>query len=410
LGLVVVTAMSFALSGGVLWVLGINYDGLTGSAAAKIHPATYLTFALLAWTALFSPNPIGAALWRIERRPASALLAVIGASLALVTALRGGTGIAGSIDTWVSAGAIMLLLIDVAALDMRRLEAVVHVLMIANALLGLYEFVSGTLLFPYRFDGQVFANDTRSAALQGHPLTNALVTAVYDLSLMAGGGPSLSPLARGAMIFLQSAALVTFGGRTASVVTVVFGALLGLAALGRVLKGRRVPVLAAAALFYLAAVAPIVTVALAVAGFFDKLALRFVSDGGSANSRVEMFALLEHFSFRELIFGPDTEQVDSMRRIAGLEWGIENPIVHMLLYQGVFMTAVIVTGFVLFIVELLRQTRGATLWPLAAFIVLILSAESVAGKTTVVVKFALMMVTLFPKDLRDLPRRDRERP
>jgi hypothetical protein len=408
-GLVLVTAMSFALSGGVLWVLGINYDGLTGSAAAKIHPATYLTFVLLFWATFSSPNPVGYIVSRTQRRPASALLMVIGVGLAAITALRGGTGIAGSIDTWASAGAVVLLLAGVTDIDLRRLEAVVHALMVANALLGVYEFVTGTLVFPYRFDGEVFSSDTRSTALQGHPLTNALVTAVYDLSLMAGGGPSLSPLARGATIVLQSVALVTFGGRTASVVTVALGGVIALAAVRRLLQVRRVPVLAAAALFYLAAVVPIAGVLLAVEGFFDKLALRFITDGGSANARVEMFSLLDHFSFRELLFGPDNEVVDSMRRISGLEWGIENPIIHMLLYQGVFITAVVAAGFVLFIIEVLRQTRGATLLPLAAFLILINSAESVAAKTTIMTKFALMMVVLFPKYLTDLPRRGRAR-
>ena len=90
--------------------------------------------------------------------------------------------------------------------------------MLVNALLGLTEFATKTLFFPYRLDGQVFATDTRSAALQGHPLGNATLTACYVLALIGGGGRMTVPQ-RLAMIGLQLAALVAFGGRSAMVVT-----------------------------------------------------------------------------------------------------------------------------------------------------------------------------------------------
>ena len=38
----VIVVLLFAVSSGLLWVLGINYSGITGSMASKIHPATYL--------------------------------------------------------------------------------------------------------------------------------------------------------------------------------------------------------------------------------------------------------------------------------------------------------------------------------------------------------------------------------
>jgi len=41
--LVLLVVVLFAVSGGVLWPLGINYEGVTGSAASKIHPFTYGT-------------------------------------------------------------------------------------------------------------------------------------------------------------------------------------------------------------------------------------------------------------------------------------------------------------------------------------------------------------------------------
>ena len=42
------TVVLVGVSGGLLWALGLNYDGISGSAPSKIHPATYMAVALVA--------------------------------------------------------------------------------------------------------------------------------------------------------------------------------------------------------------------------------------------------------------------------------------------------------------------------------------------------------------------------
>src|SRR6202044_1091379 len=95
--------------------------------------------------------------------------------------------------------------------ELRKVEVTLHVLMGINAATALIEFASDTRFFPYRFDGEFFPSDTRSTALQGHPLINAIVTACYVLALL-NGGRSLHGHFRIPMIALQLLALVTFGG------------------------------------------------------------------------------------------------------------------------------------------------------------------------------------------------------
>ena len=135
--------------------------------------------------------------------------------------------------------------------------------------------------------------------------------------------------------------------------------------------------------------------ALALGGFFDKLALRFVSDGGSAHARLEMLALFERIPLRDLMFGPDTEFVETLRRVSGLEWGIENPVVRMLLYQGAFMTALITLAVVLFVAEIVRRCRPGTVLPVLGFALLVNTSESLASKTTLLAKFAILMLALY---------------
>lgn len=401
--LVVTTIVLFGVSGGMLWHVGLNYDGLSGSAAAKLHPATYLAVMLFGWSLLTNGDPVGFMTRSAQACPASLLLLVVALSMAAHIALRGASGLAGAIDTFVGPALLVPVMANLDTQGLRRMEVALHCVMLANALLGLAEFLTGTLVFPYRFDGETFPTDTRSAALQGHPLVNATVTALYLMALQSGGGSAIPAAFRLPMMTLQLVALVTFGGRSAIVTSLVLGGVYALMAGLRVLRTGRVPLLGAAMTLVVLAVAPVAVTVLAVAGFFDKLLQRFVSDGGSANARVEMFELFDRIPLRDLMFGPDTTLVDSLRRISGLEWGIENPIIRMVLYQGVFMTTLLTLAVVLFMTEVVRRCRTGTALPVLAFAILLNTSESIAGKTTLVMKFAVLMLVMF----RPLPPPDR---
>jgi hypothetical protein len=126
--------------------------------------------------------------------------------------------------------------------------------------------------------------------------------------------------------------------------------------------------------------------------------MRFVSDGGSANARVEMFELFSYFSTSDLILGPDINYLESLRRINGLEWGIENPVIRMTLYQGAFVAFVVLGSFCLFLRELARNREAGVGWPLVAALILLNTSESVATKTTIAAKFVVIIVCMFRKE------------
>ena len=384
------------ISGGLLWALGINYDGISGSAPAKIHPATYLAVVLLGWTLMRAGNPVIPVAQALNRRPACVLLALCGVLLLVLIAARGGTGLAGSIDTFVLAGLVPILLLDRDAATLRRLETVFHLVILANALLGLFELASGQRFFPFRFDGMAFETDTRSAALQGHPLVNATMTACYVLALARGGG-RFGPVLRAAMIALQMIALVAFGGRSATVTTLVLGTGVGLVSLNRVLRNGRIPLEGAACACFALTLLPVAVAVLAAAGFFDSLLSRFVSDGGSAQARVDMLAIFDAIPFRDLLLGPDILQVSTLRRIYGLEWGIENSIVSDVLYHGLLVTAVLVLAVGLYLAEVARSCRRGVWLPILTFVILVNTFEGLAGKSTMLAMFALMLILLFPR-------------
>jgi hypothetical protein len=393
--LTVAVVVLLGVSGGMLWDFGYNYDGLTGSPLTKIHPFTYYAFAALAWRALQSGDAIGFVNAKVARRPAAAWLLAVSFLLILVTLLRSGPGLAGSIDTFGSAAVLALLLEDFGEDDIRPLTTALHVMMTLNALLGLAEYATSTLVFPYRFDGAVHLEDPRSTSLQGHPLLNAALTGVYVVSLMAGA-KSLKPWLRAILIPLQFAALVVFGGRTAIVVALALTPLIGIAHLFATLRRGRVSLIAVAAL---TAALPLAAVAVLLAldfGLADKLLMRFVDDNGSAATRVIMFDMLTPFSWPQLLVGPDIERVEELRRHLGLEQGVENPFIRMTLYQGGLLMALVFASLVWFFRELLRGRGVAALAPVIAMAVLLNASESISVKTNFLDKLVLIFVCLFP--------------
>jgi len=385
----------YAISGGMLWFVNYNYDGLQGSPLTKLHPFTYFVFAVLFWRAMQNGAPFAFAADKLRRRPAAMWLLATSILLVVVTVLRAGPGMAGFIDTFAGPAAFALLLDDFEDEDLLPLAVALHVVMTVNALLGLAEFASSTLLFPYRLDGVAHLEDTRSTSLQGHPLINAALTGVYVIGLMAGA-KSLPAWMRALLIPLQFAALVVFGGRTGIIVALAFTPLYAIYYAFRALRRGRVSLLAAAAVCTaLPLTAFIVAVALR-SGLADRLLLRFVDDNGSAETRVVMFDMLGPFSFSELLVGPDIEQVESLRRHFGLEQGVENPFIRMILYQGALVMLAVLATLVWFFRELLRGRGFGLIGPVAAMAILLNASESIAVKTNFLDKLVMMFVCMFP--------------
>ena len=223
-GIVLQVFVLFSVSGGMLWYVGYNYEALTGNPITKLHPSTYLIFLLFAWRSITFGNPINYVVEVANRRPAAMLMVLI-ATVALVSViLRQRPNMAGLVDTFIAPAILVLVLSEQDERLTRKLRVVLHLVMTANALLALAEFATHTLVFPYRFEGLTFATDMRSTALQGHPLANAMLTAAYLLALVSGAKTIPLPL-KAAMIALQLAAMVAFGGRTGIVIVIVLGSI-----------------------------------------------------------------------------------------------------------------------------------------------------------------------------------------
>ena len=311
--------------------------------------------------------------------------------------LDGRKGIATIFDTYLLVVMIALIAAELENRDFVRVEKLLHALLAFNALLGLFEYAIDQRLIPFRFDGVMLEWDKRSNGLLGHPLENAQMTGLYIMVLLGGGGRSLPQALRPAAVLLQLAALVPFGGRTALLLTLAMSTVWLIPRIAHVLRGGRMSLPAFAAIAVLLPALVLGVGLIALGGFFDVILDRFVNDGGSAKTRVEMFEMLGQLTWREVFVGADNDYIELLRRSHGLESGIENPIVRLLLYQGVIFTTFLIAGFTLFMTEIARRLAPGYGMAMTFFLVIICSYESISNKTVALSQFIVLMLAMFPK-------------
>ena len=391
----VIVFLLFAVSSGVLGQLGINHGGISGAIASKIHPATYLAFLTLAFLIIVRRNPASFFASVVTRQPGTLAFLITILMLAAYIVLYGRKGIATIFDTYLLAVAVALIAAELDARDLVRVEKLIHVLLAANAGLALFEYAIGYRFFPFRFEGVELEWDMRSTGLSGHPLENAQLTSIYIMALLAGGGASMPAALRPAAVLLQLAAMVPFGGRTATLLTLAMMTLWFVPRIVHLLRGGRVSLLTLASVAILVPVLALAVGAIATGGFFDVLLVRFVDDSGSAKTRLEMFEIFSQLSTHDILIGANPNMIDSIRRSLGLELGIENPAVRLLLYQGAIFTGFLIVGLTLFIIEIVHRLRPGYGMALIAFVIIVNSYESISNKTVGLAQFIVLMIAMF---------------
>lgn len=407
LGVLVILLMT--ISPLALVELGLAYDEAGGNALEKIHPATMLAALLVVGAAVWAGNPID---WfvanAVESRSLLPYAAVI--VLLIVFSLRVvKLPFTHFFDTFVLPVLVYLLFKDMRDARGRHIALLVHVLMMLNAGIGIFEFASGLRVTPLVAAGVVIEDDWRSTALLGHPLANASLTGCYLLLLSLGGGRDLAAPVRLVAFLLNAAGMVVFGGRAATVLLLVLLGLLAVVRLASILRGQRFAPGSVLKALILVPVAALIGVVLAEAGFFDKFISRFFDDKGSAETRAEMFELFRHIPFNELLLAPDASQLDTLRAHYGLDFGIESFWVSFALSYGLVASVVFFAALLAFSIDVMRRVRPGSLWVFAFFYGVASTSVSLSAKSPLLGVFTLLVLVLLRHPAADGDRPARVR-
>ena len=393
-GVIGIIGMLFLLPLGAMDVIGYDYNSVSGSPVSKIHPATYLSLMVAVvfllenygatglWTRLLSQNILSLYF----------LSALLYAFLFVTLSHRNGLGTV--FDSFALALILHLIFPDLSERFKANLETFLHWFFVVNAAMAILELVLDYRVFPASWEGEPMV-DSRATALLGHPLSNAALTGTYVVCLLAGAGRKLSGSWKFCSILLQLLALIAFGGRTAIVTCFGCVTVYLLWQVWNFACGKRASM---STLILAALLAPCVVVGvlgLGYFGFFDAVIARLQDDSGSAQTRLWMLDLVGTFSFSELLIGIDPDLLASRRYSEGLLWGVENPLVHMLLTMGIICCTFIWTGLLAFLVELVQGLRRGAIFPVAYFWLETLSYQSWGSRFVGVSICVLMVSTLF---------------
>jgi hypothetical protein len=138
----------------------------------------------------------------------------------------------------------------------------------------------------------------------------------------------------------------------------------------------------------------VTVIGLEEAGFFDQFLSRFVDDNGSAETRVEMFALFQHLSWYELLFVPDPGQIETLKRIYGLDFGIESFWVSFVLNYGIIPGLAFFAALFLFCRDVVRAIRPGGVWVFVFFFLVASTSVSLSSKSTVFAELLLLMLVM----------------
>jgi hypothetical protein len=376
---------------------GWNYDAAGGAGPTRFHPATYTVLVLYLLVSLRHSNPISFTLITFASDIRLALFFVVWAFMSFHAVVLQQMPVATLVDTFLLP-MLMLILFRYIQEDVRtRMRSFIHVLFFLNAIIAMGEFATQYRISTFAPADLRIVDGWRASALFGHPLGNSLFTGCYTGLLLMGGAPELKGTKRFITIICQFAAMVAFGGRASLVLLFLFAGYAVTKAIFETLAGRRVHMIHMALLLLAIPALIAIVIALAQAGFFDKLIGRFINDGGSANARIVMFELFRAFTFEEILFGPQSDQLFYEIKKYDLEWGIESLWVSFALFYGILPSILFFAGLTLFIIAVMEQCQFRGWLIYLYFFVVNTTFLGIGGKTVIFSNVILITLLFIPK-------------
>ncbi|NDB67049.1 MAG: hypothetical protein EB015_03405 [Methylocystaceae bacterium] len=377
----------------VLFHWGVHYEDSVGSFFEKIHPATWIL--LLAWmfSCIVRGNPF--LLFEDIATHYSFVFYFIGVSFLCLFAVFIKKGsITPLIDTFVLPLVVASLFAMASEQQKKFWSLLFHIAFNLNALLGLYEFLTGYRLTPYVAGIVLIESDWRSTAFLGHPLSNATMTGCYILIMALGGGKDLPHLIRLAILLVQGLGMVAFGGRAALVLAIaILLVLVGQYCL-QILHGKKINPLYVTFMIKLIPLFVMVFLYGIEHGFFDRLTGRFVNDEGSAKARLIMFELFNYITWSDLLMGPDGDLISTLQNNQGIEFGIESFWIGFILNYGLICSLLFFSALFTFswkIVDLTQSGSGVIIF---YFFALASTSVSLSAKDILLGILVAMLMSL----------------
>ena len=386
-----IVVLTFVVSPGVMYLLGISYSSQTGGVIEKIHISTFLSFALIVVMAVFS----GKFTLRTARFSEIVFLFLI-YSVALVQMIYLGNPVTSILVTLFTSLFMIFLICASDRRNIDRLEGLVLSIILCNSVIGLLELFNGSSFLPTVAGNVVVQAESRAIGIIGHPLTSSFVTGMALLYLVISRMMTRFDYWSVIQICIHAAAMLVFGGRvalTAVIVLLSFYALFDGSTVVRkhpLVKGlRRFAFIIGA--FGLGG-------AIVGLGIADNALARFVEDNGSAVTRFVALDIITQLSPQQLAIGVTSAERSALMSAYGTEFGIEVTWIAWLVDYGFFTTLALMAALYVTIRICLRGAGRYHYYMAAFFLICMTGSQGLGSKTLYLTWFVIMMLTFGRSD------------
>ena len=396
----------------VLNIIGINYGSEEAGALGRMHPGSY--FILLSFVVLIfgKRNPIDQIVHIARRQTAFFTLFAIYIVILIYWMLRGPKGIGLIIDIHILMPICAIVFCYAPLPWYRPIVYSFTGVAVLNALIGIGESITRLRIFPFDPDWEVLSQEYfRASALMGHPLNNAVLTAVSIFILLSLRMPTLL---KSFLLVILLCALVAFGGRAALVVGVGGLIIYGMIETWRYFTagGLTVQRMIAGSLALL--LVPTLCLAMLYGAVHSDMGERLLAysslEDDSADVRVSSLSALEHLSPTDMIFGMDEEKISAVGEEIGVvapTSDIENPWVLMFMSLGAIMFTIWLAGLGAFVWRLINGAPLALKIGIIAYFCIASTSNSFGRKEPMFVLLAGIAVCV--KQLKELEQTEQGR-
>ena len=387
LSLLAILVFQFLFSPSALIAFG--FPANPGNPVLKVHPAVWLLWGCFAFFLLFSFRLAGdRKLSYYIAKEFFLYLVALTAIMVFVVSFHGGSNFSFFLQTHMTPAILGILLCCLPPAYQARLFQAFIILLCLNAVVGFFEGASGTRLFPMYIMGERLQQGSRPTALLGHPLSNSFTTALGIFFIIASGHKYRTPL----VIFL-GLSLIAFGGRTALFGFILFGLILLAIVTLRAIYQRRLSYQALALGTGLACVGPFLVLVMFLGTSFGQVTLDRLEWDDSSEARVTSLLILESLTPGEWLTGIPMDYYEQITAYYGLDLGIENSWVVMILRFGIVMFAFFVAAFVYLLRFFWRRHTVPGKLGVLLFVLLCTSNNCLTGKGSTFSLFVLMATT-----------------
>ena len=377
------------LSDPLLGALGFHYSGETGSFYEKIHPGTWFIAAGFAALLLQRSNPLQELYVLGREQTASlALLIVCMVCFMYIVARSGVGGSTFMIETHMLPPICVLILCTTPAPLCRRALHLFIAIALLNSGIGIAEAVGKFRLFTFDPHWTVLHETYfRSSALLGHPLNNAMFTAIALCVVLA---MDYRGWLKALLTVLMLVSLVAFGGRAALLFSTIAVLLRGASMLRRNMLSHKLMLLTA----------PILLIGGLVVVIQSPIGARIAAHGlwdASAHSRFLAPIVLDFMKPEEMIFGVSMDRIMEItarvNQVVPISY-IENPWLLMFMALGAVMFPLWLAATLAFARRLLRGQSLAGQLTVWAYFITASTSNSFGRKDSVYLIMACVVTCL----------------